>query len=58
MARIEVEREEISRLETPEMRDTVLRQFRDAGFETVTVDPRGYRTGSLNEDLPILPSAF
>ena len=51
MARIEVEREEIPRLQTPEMRDTVLRQFRDAGFDTVTVDPRGYRTGSLNEGL-------
>ena len=51
MARIEVEREEITRLQTPEVRDTVLRKFRDAGFETVTVDPRGYRTGSLNEGL-------
>ena len=48
MARIEVEHEEISRLQTPMAQTEVLRRFRDAGFETVTVDPRGYRTGSLN----------
>ena len=53
MARIEVEREEIPRLQSPEVRDTVLRQFRDAGFETITVDPSGYRTGSLNEGIPV-----
>ena len=64
MARIEVERDEIPRLKTSEVRDTVLRQFRDAGFDTVTVDPRGYRTGSLNEGLaaagapPAVPDVF
>ena len=64
MARIEVERDEIRRLKTSEVRDTVLRQFRDAGFDTVTVDPRGYRTGSLNEGLaaagapPAVPDVF
>ena len=42
----------------------MLRQFRDAGFDTVTVDPRGYRTGSLNEGLaaagapPAVPDVF
>ena len=51
MARIEVEREEILRLQSPEVHVEVLRRFRDAGFDTVTVDPRGYRTGSLNEGL-------
>ena len=53
MARIEVEPEEIPRLQTPEVRATVLRQFRDAGFDAITVDPRGYRTGSLNERLAV-----
>ena len=48
MARIEVEPGEIPRLHTPEVRTKVLRSFHDAGFETVTVDPRGYRPGSLN----------
>ena len=51
MAQIEVEREEIHRLQSPEVQAEVLHQFRAAGFETVTVDPRGYRTGSLNESL-------
>ncbi len=54
MARIEVERREIPRLQTPKVRAEVLRQFRDAGFDTVTVDPSGYRTGSLNEGLAVL----
>ena len=53
MARIEVEPNEIPRLQTPEVRATVLRQFLDAGFDTVTVDPRGYRSGSLNEGLAV-----
>ena len=51
MARIEVEPEQIRRLRTPEVQAEVLRRFRNAGFDTVTVDPRGYRTGSLNEGL-------
>lgn len=50
-ARIEVEPEEIPRLQQPEIRDTVVRRFRDAGFEAVELDPRGYRQGSLNEAL-------
>ena len=51
MARIEVERKNIQRLRTPEIRAEVLRRFRTAGFRAVTVDPRGYRAGSLNEIL-------
>ncbi len=50
-ARIEVETEAISRLGEPAIRRQVLDRFLDAGFETVTVDPRGYRQGALNEDL-------
>ena len=53
MARIEVERREIPRLQTPAIRTEVLRRFREAGFDTVTVDPRGYRPGSLNEGLAV-----
>ena len=55
MARIEVARDEIRRLQRPEVRAEVLHRFRDAGFETVTVDPRGYRTGSLNKGLTSQP---
>ena len=49
MARIEVEPHEIPRLRSAGVRTEVVRRFRDAGFARVTVDPRGYRQGSLNE---------
>ena len=49
MARIEVEPHEIPRLRSAAVRGEVLRRFRDAGCARVTVDPRGYRRGSLNE---------
>ena len=49
MARIEVEPHEIPRLRSAGVRSEVVRRFRDAGFAQVTVDPRGYRQGSLNE---------
>lgn len=49
-ARIEVEPHEIPRLRRPDVRAEVVRRFRDAGFARVTVDPRGYRQGSLNEE--------
>ena len=47
-ARIEVDPAEIPRLQNQEIQAVVLDQFRAAGFENVTVDPLGYRTGSLN----------
>ncbi len=50
-ARIEVEPHEIPRLRSAGVRTEVARRFRDAGFDRVTVDPRGYRRGSLNEAL-------
>ena len=50
-ARIEVELHEIPRLRSDGVRAEVLRRFRDAGFDAVSVDPRGYRQGSLNEGL-------
>ena len=49
VARIEVEPEEIPRLLESSLRDVVVREFRAAGFQDVTVDLQGYRTGSLNE---------
>ena len=52
-ARIEVEPERIPRLQNPEVHVVVLERFKAAGFEEVTVDPLGYRLGSLNEN-PLL----
>lgn len=51
VARIEVPKEEIPRLTSPEMSEKVLQAVRDAGFAHVTVDLRGYRSGSMNEGL-------
>jgi uncharacterized protein len=51
-ARIEVDAEEIPRLQSPEVQAIVQERFRAAGFQTVTVDPLGYRRGSLNEERP------
>lgn len=50
-ARIEVPREDIPRLTTPETSERVMAAVRAAGFVYVTVDLRGYRSGSMNEEL-------
>src|SRR5438270_12923435 len=49
VARIEVERSEISRLIEDEMSRTVTEGLRKIGYTYVTVDLLGYRTGSMNE---------
>ncbi len=51
VARIEVPRADIPRLTAPEMSEKALQAVRDAGFVYVTVDLRGYRSGSMNEGL-------
>lgn len=51
IARIELEAEEMSRLMEPALRDRIDHAFREYGFDYVTLDLRGYRTGSLNETL-------
>ena len=49
LARVEVAREDLPRAMEPDMHDAIVRELRAAGYESVTVDPKGYRTGSLNE---------
>ncbi len=51
VARIEVPREDIPRLTSPEVAERVLAAVRGAGFVYVAVDLLGYRSGSMNEDL-------
>lgn len=51
IARIEVPTEDIPRLTAPEVSEKALQAVRDAGFVYVTVDLRGYRSGSMNEGL-------
>ncbi|HII39633.1 MAG TPA: ATP-dependent sacrificial sulfur transferase LarE [Thermoplasmata archaeon] len=51
IARIEVPPEDIPRLTAPEMAEKAVAAVRDAGFVYVTVDLRGYRSGSMREGL-------
>jgi uncharacterized protein len=55
VARLEVEAREIPRLLAPETRDLVDTELKRIGFRFVTVDLKGFRSGSLNER--IVPQA-
>ena len=51
LARIEVLPEEVERVTSPEIREKILKKFREIGFTYVCVDLKGYRTGAMNEVL-------
>ena len=55
IARLEFDRDEMSRALEPEMAAAIDRALRALGFKYVAVDLRGYRTGSLNEGLKLKP---
>jgi pyridinium-3,5-biscarboxylic acid mononucleotide sulfurtransferase len=55
VARLEVESAAIPRLLEPEIRDTVDRELKRIGFRFVTVDLKGFRSGSLNEGIALSP---
>jgi uncharacterized protein len=50
-ARVEVAREELPRLEDPEVRAAAIAAVQKAGYHRVVLDPEGYRRGRLNEAL-------
>lgn len=50
-ARVEVEPEALPRLFQPEVRTVIERELAGVGYEQVTLDAEGYRTGSLNQEL-------
>lgn len=56
IARIEVDPAELPRLIEPEVRETLVREIKRAGYLYVTVDLLGYRMGSMNEAAPALQS--
>ena len=56
LARLEFGRDEVSRALEPEMHDQIVRELRAVGYEEVTVDPQGYRMGSLNEGVRLRPT--
>jgi pyridinium-3,5-biscarboxylic acid mononucleotide sulfurtransferase len=51
VARIELERDQIARVFEPEIRDRVERELKRIGFRFVTIDLKGFRSGSLNEGI-------
>jgi len=51
MARLEIGAGELPHAVEPATRERICRELREIGYEQVTLDLRGYRTGSLNEGL-------
>ena len=54
-ARVEVGADELERARRPDVAAAIDRELRALGYEDVTVDPRGYRLGSLNDALRLRP---
>jgi uncharacterized protein len=52
VSRIEVPLAELSKLVEPELRDELVRHFKSLGFNSVTLDLEGFRSGSMNAFLP------
>jgi uncharacterized protein len=52
LARVEIARAELSRALTLDMMDRISAELRKAGFQYVTIDCAGFRSGSLNAVLP------
>ncbi len=51
LARIEIAPDELPRASQPEMAEVLAKRVRETGFVHVTLDPEGYRQGSLNAAL-------
>ena len=56
LARIELGRDELARALEPELSASIVRVVKAAGYRYVTIDLQGYRLGSLNEGLPLIPA--
>jgi uncharacterized protein len=55
LARIEIGRDELPRAFEPAVHERIVEDLRALGYERVTIDPRGYRMGSLNEGVRLHP---
>jgi pyridinium-3,5-biscarboxylic acid mononucleotide sulfurtransferase len=53
LARVEVPGGEIARLADAAVREPLARRLRELGFKFVTLDLEGFRTGSMNELIPL-----
>ena len=52
VARVEVELAELPRLAEPGVRDHVVEALRALGYRYVTLDLEGFRSGSMNPEMP------
>ena len=48
---IEISPDEFDKILKPEIRDKIYTEYKKIGFTYVTLDLKGYRTGSMNETL-------
>ena len=55
LARIELGREEMARALDEDLSQAIDRALTALGFRVVSIDPKGYRTGSLNEGITLEP---
>lgn len=53
LARIEFPAEEVARFAQPEIREKIVAELKRLGFRYVTLDMQGFRSGSLNELVPL-----
>lgn len=51
IVRIEVDKKSIGRIVQEGLRDEISKKFKELGYTYVTLDLKGYRTGSMNEGL-------
>ncbi|MEQ9409006.1 MAG: ATP-dependent sacrificial sulfur transferase LarE [Fuerstiella sp.] len=54
LARIEVPVSLLPRIVEPQVRSEITKQLREFGFRRVTLDLEGFRSGSLNDALPVV----
>lgn len=55
VARVEIGPDEMARALEPAVRDTLVRELKAIGYRYVALDLQGYRMGSLNEGVRLLP---
>jgi uncharacterized protein len=56
LARLEIGLDELPRAYEPEIHARIVGELRAIGYQEVTVDPEGYRMGSLNEGVRLRPA--
>ena len=53
LVRLEIAPAEMAQVLKADVFSDLARRFRDLGFKYVTLDMQGYRSGSMNEVLPV-----